>query len=430
MKLIKANQVFIPGGYPKNSLVTRLTNDGRSFSDLLKRYLDEAGKFVSIAGPSKAGKTVLVESTFGIDNLISISGARVETAPELWSRVLDWMEIPDEINKSQTNTSDSSQELDLSAEGGLPLVAKASGGVKLSAGSELSSQNSNTLKRKGLEQVVKEIGNSGYIVLLDDFHYIRSDVQKDVMRQIKEAARLGVKICVASVLHRADAAIRANTELQGRLTTLDIGYWSLAELKSIAVQGFAELNAELDPDAISKFAIEAAGSPQLMQTICLNACYELNIERAFDKKTEISISSDLMKKIFRASSRSMDFRTLVDILEGGPKQRGKERKLYKLKDGTVGDVYRCILKALASDPAQLSFSYDEIRKRATSLCEDDHPEGSSIIGSCRHMVSLAETQNRIDVSIDWNEERLLMDIPDPYFLFYLRWSDRLDEPNE
>jgi len=27
--------------------------------------------------------------------------------------------------------------------------------------------------------------------------------------------------------------------------------------------------------------------------------------------------------------------------------------------------------------------------------------------------------------VDWDESKPVLDIPDPYFLFYLRWSNRL-----
>jgi hypothetical protein len=32
--------------------------------------------------------------------------------------------------------------------------------------------------------------------------------------------------------------------------------------------------------------------------------------------------------------------------------------------------------------------------------------------------------------IDWGEQKQIFDIPDPYLVFYLRWSGRLMEANE
>lgn len=425
-KRLKATDVFVPGGFPNLTYVLR---KGENLEALLKRHLAEPGKFVSIAGPSKSGKTVLIESTVGVDALISISGARIQQADDVWTRVLDWMEAPYETSETHKDAGTSNVEGNIKIEGQIPLFAKAGASTKLSEGTEKSVETKVTVRRTSLEQVVHEIASSDFVILLDDFHYIPKDIQVDVMRHIKEAARLKVKICVASVLHRADAALRANIELQGRLSVIDINYWNEEELKTIASKGFGELKIDLDDDSLKDFAKEAAGTPQLMQTICLNACYHLEIEEALAEKRTITLSGEDRKKIYNSASRSMDFRTLVDVLDCGPKLRGKERKIYKFKDGTEGDVYRCILNCLANNPPCLSFSYDEILKRATRVCIDETPSGSSLQGSCKQMVSLADAKFAGEKAIDWNEEKELLDIPDPYLLFYLRWSDRLEQPN-
>ncbi|MFZ6873912.1 hypothetical protein ACO0LF_17790 [Undibacterium sp. Di27W] len=429
---MKPNEIFVPGGLPSVTHVTRITKEGQSPEKLLVRYLSEAGKFVSIAGPSKSGKTVLVESAIGPDLLIPLSGARIYKAEDIWERVLGWMDVPTEVSDTEKKGSKASLEVSGSGNVGVPLIATAQVGGKASGSLEKGTEVREVRKKNGLDQVVREIAGSDFVILLDDFHYISPETQVEVMRHIKEAARLKIKICVVSVLHKADAAIRANTELQGRLTILDINYWSIEELIDIATKGFKELNVEIDTESIQNFAIEAAGSPQLMQTICLNACYFLNIEETIKgdtaKKCKITVES--RKKIFETTSRTIDYRTLVDVLDCGPKLRGKERKMYKFKDGSTGDVYRCVLKSIANDPPKLAFSYEEIVKRSAAICLEESPAGSSLQGSCKQMVSLAETKFAGDKVIDWNEEKDLLDIPEPYLMFYLRWSGRLEEANE
>ena len=118
----------------------------------------------------------------------------------------------------------------------------------------------------------------------------------------------------------------------------------------------------------------------------------------------------------------------MDILDSGPKTRGTERKTYQFADGTEGDVYRCILKAVAADPPLLSFTYEEILHRVRAICVNEEPVGSSAIGSCRHMSNLAAESFPKKRVIDWDEQKLVLDIPDPFLLFYLRHSGRLMEP--
>jgi hypothetical protein len=49
---------------------------------------------VALAGPSKSGKTVVVEKVVGRDTLIPVQGTRIEGADDVWDRVLYWMETP------------------------------------------------------------------------------------------------------------------------------------------------------------------------------------------------------------------------------------------------------------------------------------------------------------------------------------------------
>jgi hypothetical protein len=94
-------------------------------------------------------------------------------------------------------------------------------------------------------------------------------VQGQVANILKEAVRLGVKICTAAVHHRGDDVVRANPELRGRVKSIDLNYWTKPELVEIAKLGFKALKVDFDESVIQRFALESAGSPQLMQQICL-----------------------------------------------------------------------------------------------------------------------------------------------------------------
>jgi len=90
-------------------------------------------------------------------------------------------------------------------------------------------------------------------------------------------------------------------------------------------------------------------------------------------------------------------------------------------------VYRVVLKALATDPPRLSFPYPELLERTVKVCIGESPVGSSVTGTCLHMSKLALEKFPKDRAVDWDEQKQVFDVPDPYLLFYLRWSDRLGE---
>ncbi|HEY0078037.1 MAG TPA: hypothetical protein VGB73_05275 [Pyrinomonadaceae bacterium] len=400
--MIKATKVFTPGAFPEYTYVER---SGEHLERDLRDGLDTPGQIVSLAGPSKSGKTVLVEKVVGRDNLIPIQGTSIQNLDQVWERVLDWMDLPAEEAKSKSTSGEASLGASVGYERGKSTIKR----------------------RRGLPQVVEEIGNSDFVILLDDFHYMTKTVQAEVAKGLKEGVRLGLKICTAAVLHRADDVLRANPELRGRVRTLDIKYWKKGDLKKIALEGYKKLNVGLNDKTINKFTSEAAGSPQLMQLICLQSCFELGIREELVDYKWLDPTDNQCKLIFERAATATDFRSLVDVLDSGPKTRGTERNTYKFRNGVHGDVYRCVLTAIASDPPQLSFDYDEIVRRTKQICIGDAPVGSSVTGSCLHMSKLAQERFPSERVIDWDEQKQVLDIPNPYLLFYLRWSDRLKE---
>jgi hypothetical protein len=394
----------------------------------LRDAIDTGGQVISLVGPSKSGKTVLVEKVVGQDLLITITGAGIRSPEDIWDRVLDWMESPTSEHKTTTFSAGATVGGEAGGELKLPFVGGGKAGVKGEVETGIERASGVTYARSGLNQVVMEIANSDYVVLVDDFHYMPREIQAEAAKSLKEAVRLGVKVCTAAVLHRGDDLVRANPELRGRVRAVDLKYWEPPDLTRIATSGFAALNADVSADLISVLVQEAAGSPQLMQLLCLNTCYVLNVRESSILKTTVTATPDDLRVILEQTSSNTDFRSLLDVLDAGPKTRGTERKTYKFRDSSSGDVYRAVLKAVAADPPRLSFKYDDLMARIAGICTDDSPVGSSVTGSCSQLNKLALDKFPNERAIDWDEQKQIFDIPDPYLLFYLRWSGRLTEP--
>ena len=292
---LKATAVFTPGSFPIHTYVER---PSVKLEQSLRDALETNGQLVSLSGPSKSGKTVLVEQVVGPEHLIVLTGAGIQQPDDIWNRVLDWMEAPVSVTEQSTASGTTGGEV------GVPGVAKVKGDASYSSGT------GSTSVRRGLTQVVKDIANSKYVVLVDDYHYMPRATQIEAAKIIKEAVRLGVKMCVASVSHRSDDVVRANPELRGRVTAIDSNYWTLDELKKIAHAGFAALNAKFPNSWIEEFAHESAGSPQLMQLICLNACFVTDVREKNLLQREIADSRDMLNKIFAQTSSNTNFRSL------------------------------------------------------------------------------------------------------------------------
>ena len=420
---MRVTEIFTPSDFPVYTYVPR--NEHR-IEERLREALETPGEIVSVSGPSKSGKTVLIEKVAGRDNLITVTGAGIQDAAEVWERALDWMGTPAQVSQTKSTALTGTASGTVKGKGGIPLVASASAEGSISGGATRTSGTTEVRNRGGMSQVVREIANSTFVLLLDDFHYMSPSIQTEVAKQIKEAARQGVKICTASVPHRSDDVVRSNPELRGRVRAVDTKPWNIDDLIKIAALGFPACGVTLPNPTIRKFAVEASQSPQLMQAICLQACFVMKIREIVVPSTNRDVDALEIRQIMEETSTRTDFASLLRSMHAGPKIRGQERKEFSFPDGTRGDVYRALLLSLSADPPSMSFHWNDLSRRVQSVCRPDAPQAASLSTACSQISKMARDMFPNQRVIDWlGDPENLLSIEDPYFLFYLRWSDRL-----
>lgn len=413
---MKATEVFTPGGYPIHTLVEdHLTAKQQQLIDALEM----GTMLISISGPSKSGKTVFVKKVLGAENLIEITGAGIQSVNDLWMRVFDILGTPVTQTRSLTDTTTFSGTGKVTAQAGV-IFAKGSVEGALSGGYNKADQTSEAYAIDLLQLLKSEIGGTDFVIFIDDFHYINRDIQAELARQIKDAIAYGCKFICASVPYHSDDIIRGNADLRGRIFNIDFDYWGADNLKLIAEKGFSLLNVTPEANAIDNLVKESAGSPQLMQYLCLNSCFELDARSSTSSKTTYPDSPDVLEKVCKRTLLSADYSSIVDKMKEGPKVRGSDRKSYLSKEGWQGDVYVYLLKAIALNPPTLTFRYADLVSRVSQLCYSDSPSGSSITSACQHSTTIANNAANNSI-IEWDQENDVLDIRDPYLLFYLRW---------
>lgn len=80
MKTFRTSDVFVPGGMPKLTYVSRAE---RNLEDRLRAANDNLCKLVTITGATKSGKTVLVSQVFPRAECLWIDGGTVREEDDL-----------------------------------------------------------------------------------------------------------------------------------------------------------------------------------------------------------------------------------------------------------------------------------------------------------------------------------------------------------
>jgi hypothetical protein len=417
---MRFDEVFVPNDQPTYTYVDR---DNRRLEANLEDYIKTKNIVVSISGPSKTGKTVLFKNAVDENSIIPISGVSIRSEPDLWTAIFSWLGEP--IHVSTTTGSNIAVGAQGNVQGKVSAFiagASATGGGSFSYTRTTTDQKS--IPFDPFSQIVKEIGGSDFVIFIDDFHYIHSDIQPQIARIIKAMAENGVKVCTASVPHKNDDVVRANPELRGRLASIDVESWKQEELEVIGKKGFPLLNIDLSPKVVRDLASEAFGSPQLMQALCLNLCRNLSIREKLPELRRIEVGDEIMANTLEDTSNLSNFSSLLTAMHNGPKKHGKDRKIFAFSDETRGDVYRATLLAIASGDPKRDLNYDEIMIRVKGICVGDAPVGSSVQGALTHMSLISSEMSSTPV-FEWDED--ILALTDPYFVFYLRSSRKIEK---
>ena len=413
MTRLPPEKVFTPGKFPEFTYVDR---QDAEYEVRLLRYAVADGILPSVLGPSKSGKTVLAEKVLG-KRWLRVSGSEIDEPATLWHHVLRELNVPLEQSRTSSSGRETSAEVGIEAEAGLPLFAKgganATGGLTATSNTEKSDRYVQAGMRKAVEALIAD----GRILVVDDFHYVPENAKRDLARQLKEALTLGLQVVVMAVPHRSDDPIRSNPDLRGRVASIDMGYWEVPSLMEIGRLGFPKVGINLDDDSIRCLAVEALRSPLLMQALCLETAYLVESAGNFDGR----LSSTAIQRIASRAADLTDASTAYQMLSSGPKRHGKERTSFPLAGGGTADNYELILRAVAMDPPMSSLPYEEIRHRVASLTAGDPPPMDRITRSLGYMQDIVDEELSSDRVISWDEQKRVLDIVDPHFLFFLRW---------
>jgi hypothetical protein len=290
--------VFVTDGFPDLTYVSQANGVPEAN---LKEGIAQANKIISIVGESKTGKTTLCDNVFGkrigIDKIL-VTGDRIENEHSLWSEAFRQLQSP--ITSGYANNT-VGETIDL-------LIAKQ------------------------------------LPVILDDFHYVKKELQHGICRQMKNAASRGLRFVVLNTPHRVDDPVRSNPDMSGRFFEVNLGFWSEADLMQIGKKGFEQLGLRVSDDVLQILARESLRSPQLMQTLCLETCRVLSADIPYEHQ-EINTESFDLQKVKEKAVRSYNHSTPLDFLQNGPEERGSPRNIYKLNDGSEGDVYEILVRS-------------------------------------------------------------------------------------
>lgn len=406
-------EVFRPKSMPDFTYVERKSRkSGTTYERSLKRALQAEGTLISITGASKSGKTVLCHKVIPPDLLVDLSGSQIQKQEDFWQQISEKLDLPEE-----TQTTTVEQRTD-----GMKAGIKGNAALVLANG-EYSRTNASGVNRavktgRNNSVIMKGIIEQKKVLVIDDFHYIEKEVQLYIARTLKTELFKGLKAILLSLPHRSDDAVKQNSDLIGRTTYIEIEPWDKEELGQIAALGFDKLEMGITEEEKERLAVESIGSPQLMQELCLNLAYEL------DDHGRSCVDQEMINRALAITvGNYRHYEDPLGVALKGPKKGRYKRTQYQLKDGTEADIYMLILLSVSSSPPEIRLSKGEILKRMGDILVEtsQRPRSEGLSRSVKNIANIIKDSLPNLDTVDWQEG--VLDILDPFLLFYLRWSD-------
>lgn len=424
MNRIKASQVYTPGKIPNYTYNSRKEKD---LEEKLKEELEYGGKIIILSGPTKIGKTVLVKKCLPEDKLVLIQPSDLKEGilEEVIASLINVPSNESNITKSK-DVVDSKVSANAEFSIGQSFLqlfkAKVSSSAKVEGTTLREKEVTQEYKKNLLRESTKYLINNGYILVFDDFHYLSSSEQTEIIHKLKPYIFDNLHVCIILIPNRGQDVVKAEPDMEGRIYNIKVPQWESEELEFIPKSGFDKLKVTLPKEFIGSFVENSFNNPYLMQEICAHFCRNNEIKESYIEPTSMNTQTVDLKEVYSKLPITNDL--LLQQLKAGKVTKGKKRGLYKMKGETELDLYEIILKGLAVKAHEDDIPISTFVTLLNSFRLESEREirRSDVVSTLKKMVEICKVKSPLEPALDYNHETGRIIMNDPFFRFGVRWQ--------
>lgn len=418
LKLTFVDEVFgISRELPKN-YVERDEVDNKLFLALNQNH------HIVIHGSSKQGKTCLRKWNINDKPHVVVACIEIASLSELNAAILKAVGYRVE-RSSSTSVSGKSK---INAK--IDLSFRISGfDLATSTGEEVESSQERTRTTEPLELDPEDINDMiralesikfTSLIILEDFHYLPSSVQKSFSRALKGYFDYSIhRFIMIGVWLDDNKLLRFNGDLGSRIATVNADHWSRSELEDVIEKGENLIGLKFDDHFRDHILENCLGSVWVVQQVCYQACVAAGIIGDSEGKVRPVGSLELAKKLMQdivrdQSSRSTSF---IDSFSAGP-------------SADLAEIYQWTLYAvIASDVARLEGGL-QVQEIVDFIEVFGLGAGPGARGLLKELPNIAEFQmHHLEISpivLDYDFGARRVNVVDRSFLIWLNGQDRVE----
>lgn len=370
-----------------------------------------------IYGSSKQGKTSLRKHCLNDDDYIVVHCSNKWSLDNVHEAILK--QAGYELTVAKTMATSGKQKIFAKIKAGF-FGAEAEGGAEAERSQEKGVTTApielDPMDVNDIISALEKIGFDKYIVL-EDFHYLPIDTQKDFSVALK-AFHENSKFCfiIIGVWLEENRLSVYNGDLTGRLLPINADKWSREELEQVISDGEALLNVSFANEFKNELLDSCYESVYMVQETCHQCCLQEGVYKTQQEQREIGSDvncSDLMDRVVnQQGGRFNSF--LTQFAEG-------------FQDTTL-EMHKWLLyPVLTSDIAHIEkgFRQSEIR----NILQSVHPRraelnSGNVTQSLQSTTSLQIKKDIKPMVLDYDQTNLRLNIVDKSFQIWLSRQDR------
>lgn len=414
-------EVFGVSAKPTLSYVERDDVDTR-FRDALK-----SDKQIIVYGSSKQGKTALVSKYLPYEDNLLVSLTPKTTVLDIYHTVLSNAGIRIISGATERRTTESSVGFTAKVKALIPIFGGgevgADGSVKAGSGTETRFDEVpiNLELPQHVSELLKRVHSRKWIIL-ENFHYLNDEIQKQLAFDLRAFQELGVLFVVLGVWREKNRMAQFNGDLLDRVVEIPVEPWTESDFRRVAAKGADVLHIAFFDEILSA-AIEASFSSigvfqELLKGICTQS-------RIYQTERDLITINDAQKLRDTITIKAKDYaarhQRALEAIAAGHTTGGAKSDLPPLYLPYY--LVRVLLES-GYDGIANGMRRSDLHDRIRAI----HHRGSDVRpGDMSNLLrGLANLQSVKSISppiIDYDSQNRLLQVVDSTFYFFIKNSD-------
>jgi hypothetical protein len=418
----KLNDVFGVSTEPVQSYIERPEVDNKFVEAL------QSDKQVVVYGASKQGKTSLVSRHLPYDKNIVVSLTPRTTVLDVYQSILRQSGVTIKAGETIGSESEVSTSISAKFKALIPLFGSGETEAKgeISAGSnkdqEFEEIPINLELPQDVSEVLKRARKNGVVVILENFHYLDDEKQKQLAFDLRTFQELKVQFVILGVWRERNRLAQFNGDLLDRVTEVPVEPWTREEFSRVVDTGSACLNIKFADSVHAKLVEACFSSIGVFQELLKETCGGAGVHQTMENTTciddESLVTAACAKKAEEYTARHQ--RALESIAAGNVGTSSKEGLLplylthYLVKvilqegyDGLANGMRRTLIH--------------ERIQAAHHRADDVRASDMSNL-----LYNIAKTQAGKSISppiIDYDQSKKMLQVVDSTFFFFLKHAN-------